>query len=63
MAAQFKKMHWKANGPCFVKDRPGDGLSDPPACIGAELVAFGVIETEDGPHKAKVAFLNEVCKA
>src|SRR5665213_1096257 len=43
-----------------VRDRAGNGLADPPGCVGREFVAALVIEFVDGPHEADVAFLDQI---
>ena len=49
-----------ADGARLVGDRAGDGLADPPGCVGAELVAAAVFELVHRLHQADVAFLDEV---
>src|SRR5690606_6431253 len=49
-----------ADGPRLVGDRAGDGLTDPPRRVGAELVAALVLELVHGLHEADVALLDQV---
>ncbi len=44
----------------LVGDGAGDGLADPPGCVGRELEAAAVVELLDRPHEAEVALLNQV---
>ena len=53
-------MHGYSNGPGLVRDGPRDGLTNPPGRIGAELVAFSVVELFDRSNEAYVALLNQV---
>ena len=48
------------DGPGLVRDGPGDGLADPPGCIGGELEALAVVEFLDGLDQAQVALLDQV---
>jgi len=45
---------------CLVCKGPRDGLSNPPGCIGAEFIAFLVVELLDCPYEAQVALLDQV---
>ena len=51
-----------ADRPRLVSNRTGDGLSDPPGGIGAELVPPLILEFVHRLHEADVAFLNQVQK-
>ena len=44
----------------LIRNGTGDGLPNPPGCIGTELETFVVIEFFNGLDKAQVAFLNQV---
>ena len=56
----FGHMQRDADGARFLRERPGDGLSDPPGCVGGETVAACVVEFIDGAHQADIPFLDEV---
>ena len=47
----------------LVRDRPGDGLPDPPGRIRGELVALGVVELLHRPDQAEVPLLDQVEEA
>ena len=47
----FDHVYRDTNGPGLIRDRSGDGLSDPPGGVRAELVALGVIELVNGLDK------------
>src|SRR5579883_2862793 len=49
-----------ANGARLVGDGAGDGLPDPPGCIGRELEAAPIVELLDGANEADVALLDQV---
>ena len=53
-------VHWQADGAARVRNTAGDGLADPPGCVGGELEALAPVELLDRVHEAKVAFLDEV---
>ena len=53
-------MHRDADGPALVGDGAGDGLTDPPRCIGRELEAFVRLKFFRRLHQAEVALLDEV---
>ncbi len=53
-------VHRNTNGARLIRDRAGDGLTDPPGCIGRELVAAAVFELIYRFHQADVAFLNQI---
>ena len=53
-------MHRNTDGARLVRDRAGDGLTDPPGGVGRELVAATVFELIDRFHQTDVAFLNQV---
>ena len=46
--------------PASVRDRPGDGLTDPPRRVRGELEAAAPVEQLDRPHQPDVAFLDQV---
>ena len=56
----FYHVHGDADGAGLVCHCAGDGLADPPGCVGGELEALGVVELFDGADEAEVAFLDEV---
>ena len=49
-----------ADGARLIRDRAGDGLTDPPGRVGRELEALGAVELFDRLDQAEVALLNEV---
>src|SRR5690606_20338123 len=49
-----------ADGPRLVGDGPGDGLTDPPGGVGAELEPLPVLELLDGLDEAQVPLLDQV---
>src|SRR3990167_9208884 len=53
-------VHRNTDGACLVGDRASDRLTDPPGCIGRELVTATVFELVHRFHQADVAFLNQV---
>ena len=53
-------VHRDADGAGLIGDGAGDGLANPPGCVGGELVAAAVFEFVDGFHQADVALLNQV---
>ena len=53
-------VHRDPNGPRLVGDGPGDGLTNPPSGIGAELVTLAVIELFHGPNQTDVTLLDHV---
>ncbi len=56
----FYHVHGDADGTGLVCHCAGDGLANPPGCVGGELEALGVVELFDGADEAEVAFLDEV---
>ena len=44
----------------LICDGTGDGLTDPPRCIGRELITTAVFEFVHGLHQADVTFLNKI---
>src|SRR6478609_5810518 len=48
------------NRACLVRDRAGNGLTDPPRGIGRELVPAPILELVDRLHQADVPFLNQI---
>lgn len=56
----FDHVDGDADGSGVVGDGAGDGLSDPPCGIGAELVAAFVFVFIDRAHEAGVAFLDDI---
>ena len=57
---RFDHVHRNADRACLIGDGAGDGLADPPGCIGRKLVATPVLELVDGLHQADVALLDQV---
>ena len=55
-------MNRNSDGPRLVGDSPSDGLSNPPGCVRAELIASLVFKFVDGFHQTNVALLDEVEK-
>ena len=53
-------MHGDTNGLALVGNGPRHGLPDPPDGVGAEAIAFGVVELLGRPHQANVALLHQV---
>ena len=53
-------VHRDADGPGLVRNGAGDGLANPPGCVGRELVAAAVFKLVHGLHEADVALLNQV---
>src|SRR5437016_4309118 len=56
-------VHRDPDRPRLVRDRPGDGLADPPGRVGRELVALAVVELLDRPDQAERALLNQIEEA
>jgi hypothetical protein len=56
-------VHRDPDRPRLVRDRPGDGLADPPGRVGGELVALAVVELLDRPDQAERALLNQIEEA
>src|SRR6266567_9581455 len=56
-------VHRDPDRPRLVRDRPGDGLADPPSRVGRELVALAVVELLDRPDQAERALLNQIEEA
>lgn len=56
----FTHVHGNANGSRPIGQRPHYRLANPPHGVGAEPIAFAVIESLYGAHQTNVAFLNEV---
>ena len=50
----------EADGSGLVGDGARDRLTDPPRCVGRELVSLGVVKLFDCLYKAEVALLDEV---
>ena len=48
------------DGTGLIRDGAGDGLPDPPGCVGGELVALGIIELFNGLDEAQIALLDQV---
>lgn len=53
-------MNRDADGARLISNRPGNRLTDPPGCIGGELIAATILKFINGLHQANVSFLNEV---
>ena len=53
-------MNWNTDCASLVCHRTCDCLTDPPCCIGRELVTLCVVELLDCTDKAQVSFLNQV---
>ena len=53
-------VHRNTDGARLIGDRTRDRLTDPPRCVGAELVAAAVFELVDRLHQPDVAFLNKI---
>src|SRR4029079_18261704 len=53
-------VHRDADGARLIGDGPGDGLTDPPRGVGAELVAALVLELVHRLHQADVPLLDQV---
>ena len=53
-------MHRNTDGARLIRDRAGDRLTDPPGCVGGELVTTAVFEFINRFHQTDVAFLNQV---
>ena len=56
----FDHVHRNTNGACLIRDRAGDGLTNPPGGVGRELVAAAIFEFVHGFHQADVTFLNQI---
>ena len=57
---RFHHVHGNADGSCLVGNRTGDGLANPPRCIGRKFKTLGVIEFFDRLNEAEVSLLNQV---
>ena len=53
-------MHRNTDGARLIRDGAGDGLTDPPGCIGGELVAATIFELINRFHQTNVTFLNQI---
>src|SRR5208282_1585670 len=53
-------VHGDADGAGLVRDRPGNGLANPPGGVGAELVAAAILILVDRAHQPGIAFLDEI---
>ena len=53
-------MHRDTDSTRLIRNGSCDGLTDPPGCIGTELVAFSVIKFLNGFDKTKVTFLDQI---
>ena len=56
------QMHRDADGAPLIRNGAGDGLTDPPGCIGGELEAPLRLKLFSSLHQAEVALLNEIQK-
>ena len=50
-------MHRDTDGTCLVRNGSCDGLTDPPGCIGTELVALSVIKFFPAEQAGGLAFI------
>ena len=57
---RLNHMHRDTDGTCLVRNGSCDGLTDPPGCIGTELVALSVIKFLNCLDKTKVTFLDQI---
>ena len=55
-------MHRDTDRPGLIRDRPGDGLTDPPGRIGRKFIALTVIELLHGLDQTQIAFLDQIQK-
>ena len=55
-------VHGNTNGAGLIRNRPRDGLTNPPGGVGRELVAAAIFEFIDRLHQTNVAFLNQIQK-
>ncbi len=53
-------MHRNTDGARLIRDRAGDSLTDPPGCVGGELVTTTVFELINRFHQTDVTFLNQI---
>ena len=53
-------MNRNTNGSRLICDGSGDGLTNPPGCIGGEFITLCVIELVDRLNQTQVSFLNQI---
>ena len=53
-------MHRDTDRSCLIGDRTGDGLTDPPGCIGTELISFGVVKFFHCFDQTQISLLNQI---
>ncbi|MBV6497645.1 MAG: hypothetical protein JFAIHJKO_02795 [Pyrinomonadaceae bacterium] len=53
-------MNRDADRACLIGDCTGNGLADPPRCIGREFITATPFEFIDRLHQTDVSFLNKV---
>ena len=53
-------MYRDTDGTRLIRDRTGDRLTDPPGCIGGELVTTTVFKLINRFHQTDVTFLNQI---
>ena len=56
------QMHRDTDGASLIRNGAGDGLTDPPGCVGGELEAPLRLKLFSSLHQAEVALLNEIQK-
>jgi len=56
------QMHRDADGAPLIRNGAGDGLADPPGCVGGKLEASLRLKFFRRLHQAEVALLNQVQK-
>ncbi len=56
-------MHRNTDGTCLIRQRSGNGLSDPPGGISRELVALRVIEFFHALDQSEISLLDKIQEA
>ena len=56
----FHHMHRDTDGAGLIRNGAGDGLADPPRCIGGELEALGMVKLFNRFDQTQVTFLDQV---
>ena len=56
----FYHVYGDTDGTSLVCDSAGDGLTDPPSCVGGELKALVVVKLFNGLDQTQIAFLNQI---